>query len=1023
MADASISEEDIFRTTLSSVTEIGHCTLAVESVNIEEKISMNRASEEMDIDYFMMKETCSVLLSKQPVVNLLADFSAEFFPRPFKERIYSATVKEILSFGKIGDYKIGIVIKEKGHTEPIFDGEEENLDENLDDITQNVSYKFIHEKLQVINYTWLRGHSFLNMKDLLVEHFGELVLVIYKYGQKAPHRQLSARIISIFSDAGIPVEMALGKQYKLENYFLSAKLINEYRSYAFSNFLSNEMCNIRINNPTYAKTIAPNCYRMTLYNSLQHYKKDIDFSLTKQANATSCSLNQFQHSFAELDDKLKILSGRLPSTELRMELYFSITTMAQYNDAIHSMRSLITSFQIVKKDVVELTAYFRQRRKLLKAFFSHSKDFDDAKSLYFLFFYDKYIKFIDSSQLMTDKFLKSNCGLYIPERWLDKTSKLFTKFFYDDWTIVQVWNALKKIFDGRNDSLTVSTYYLFQYIQHFYRFIECDQDQLNYAVERIGNLLIDKETVKSSQLTWETSTLPMQPIFRLMLQKHSKNFFLKAILLKLVDFSVSTTIFLLRLEELLIKADFTVPLNNVLHSIAKDGYVTSDPTSYPKLLAFVQRTDFNEFILAIQSRPRPSGAQFLKDLSYTESLLAAFRREIRNCEKHFLGSSVVPIMCKFSVEYEVFLSFLLNNVAVDLTGVSNEMRKAASYFFNFPSFSLYLYAGLWKYYLSEMRIPDVLKSYILNTLCCREYKKGSNNAMKNKRMTLSKIFYFTGRFDRKGTMEGLFLPADCRTDLMSRLGKPSHRQLSSSTNSMMSLAGPNVPTQVFANQHQYVFPDTGYDSDLLIREVELPSTRRNSTTRVEEFGGEDFPFDDEFINSEEFMNLTRAPVPTTSSPVVRNIPIEDLFNNTFRSSVSKPVFTPDLFSRAEHHHSMKRLALEHPPPQIQNKYELADTKQTPTLSLSVAEEVELIDLAAQLCSQPMVPQSFESKLCRIFPESQQKTFISTMVKQKITEEKVIQATEEELEEYLVTMCKMSRIISGAIAGELKYNFK
>ena len=1030
MADVSISEQDIFRTTLSAVTEVGHCTLPVEDVTQDEITAMNSNCTDMDIDYFMMKETCSVLLSKEPVVNLLADFSAEFFPRPIRENIYSAIVKETLVFGKIGDYKIGIVTKEKGQTEPIFDAEEDNNDYE-DDITNNVSYNFINERLQIINYNWQRGHSFLNMKELLLEHFSEFILVIYKYGQKAPYRQLAPRIVSIFSDAGIPVEIAFGKQFKMENYFLSAKFIDEYRNYAFSNFLSNSMCNIRINNPTYAQTIAPNCYRMTLYNSLQHYKKDINFALTKQANALSCKLNQFQQSFSELDDKLKIISNRLETTELRMELYFTITTMRQYNDSLFSMRSLLTSFQIVKKNVEQLKTYFRQRRKLLKAFFSQSNDFEDEKTLYFLFFYEKYIKFIDSSQAMTLKFLKTNCGLYLPERWLDKESKLLTKFFYDDWSIVQVWTALKNIFSGRNDALTVATYYFLQYIQHFYRFIEAEPDQMEYCVEQVGNLLVNKEKVTNNQLSWETSSLPMQPLLRLMLQKLSKNPFWKGILSRLVDISSANTVFLRKLETMLVKAEFKIPLNNVVHSIAKDGYATSDPTSFPKILAFSQRTNYDEFIQEIAKRPRPSNAQLLKDISYCESLFSAFKKEIPNCERHFHGTTAIPIQCKFHCEFDVFLSFLLNNVAVDLSGSSNEMRKAVSYFYNFQSFSLYVYAGLWKYYKSEVKIPDVLKSYILNTLCCREYKKGTNMAMKNKRLTLTKMFYFTGRFDRRGAMEGLYLPANCRIDLIPRVGKQSHKQLLSSSNVMLSLAGITTPQQVFPNQHEYIFPDSGYDSDLLMSEVRPSESPRRPAEEFDEFGDE-FWFDEELLSNGGFIDkITNNATESSRNGIEPQMTMTTNSNsNSFQNSITRPVFNSPFTPTQSLSPSAKRLALEKSSSLATNVLSLPSSHQSQTPTRNMGLPVN------ETFRNPIVNQShgaatnipdrvltFEEKLHSIFPDPGQKPFIAIMIRHKITENLLITTTKEELEEYLQAMCNMSRIIAGAISTELKENFK
>ena len=100
-----------------------------------------------------------------------------------------------------------------------------------------------------------------------MEISAESVEFIYRYGQKVPLADLKSKIVSMLSDCHFPIEITLGNQFKLDNSFLSAYFSQSFKSYAYSNFLSNELCNLHIVNNSVAQTYHSLCFRLSLYNT------------------------------------------------------------------------------------------------------------------------------------------------------------------------------------------------------------------------------------------------------------------------------------------------------------------------------------------------------------------------------------------------------------------------------------------------------------------------------------------------------------------------------------------------------------------------------------------------------------------------------------------------------------------------------------------------------------------------------------------------------------------------------------
>ena len=297
-------------------------------------------------------------------------------------------MKDLLSFGTIGDYKVSFVLSRKGVADDVAD------DDQNDDETADVAVIEADEMTTVgdINYFLTEQHlkfkkfySYSELVELLVQKFPSATICIYRYGQKVDYQSMKVRIINLISVAKIPVELALAKQYKLADCFLGIRYASALKNYAYSNFLSNEMCNILINSHQIAQTYSPNCYRLAIYNTFQHSKKNIDLILRKQSGTSSSILGYFANSVIHNISLLGQLGEQVKNTELRVEIYFGATTVEHIRTATKALAILLNSFQLVQRSSQEVFKHFNFTRLFLSSLFAYCSALPDPSSFFFHF--------------------------------------------------------------------------------------------------------------------------------------------------------------------------------------------------------------------------------------------------------------------------------------------------------------------------------------------------------------------------------------------------------------------------------------------------------------------------------------------------------------------------------------------------------------------------------------------------------------------------------------------------------------
>ena len=1013
----TLSEEDILKTTLSSVTESGYNTFPCETLSLSEKQALNQTQSEVDIDYFMVKEECSVLLSKRQILDFFSDCSSEIYSNTKKCGLYSTTVKEVLVLGKIGDYQIGTLYSEKLRSESFAEDEidentyEDKEFENTGD-DSGLTRDDVVSRLKRISEIVTGRISFNRMADLLRREFDGIVLVIWKYGQKIPLKDVLPRIIRILSDAGLPIEVALGVQFSSPSKFYTAKTTQDHKNYGFSNFLSNNMCNIRINNSTLTEIYATNCYRLCIYNTLQHSKKDIDLLLERTPGHINSTLSAFEGSIFRNFSALSRLSDKIMHTSLRLELYFTVGNIVNFNNAISSMKTLLPEFELVSKNSLDVDKIFLRRMDVMKAFFSYSKMMEDIRCLFFILYYARYITFIDSTQKTTDAFLNTNCGMFLPEYWIDRSTKLLTRYFFDANTIPQVWYMLLSVFGESKLSRPNVCFYFMLYFNHFISYLDTNVDFARKCADYIGKSLVMMEKITKRQLLLNSSTFGLNDLLFALGRKHKELPFYRGFLDNLKTISSVNGNFIKELTTILIQNRFQSVINCSLFTlmIQQDG--TSAHLCWKEIQEFGREVNYEDLFISesemesLAYSEERSDNEFLVKIRGSRRMMDRIFQTFCSCLKaqndNFFGEDMIPYDSKIKPDIAVFASFFLMSFPVNYTERNSVLKKAVDIFKDFAAFVQYLYVALFKYYNEKKETPKKMKSFISNFISAKRYM-GKNFGFD---MTFNRFTYCSGRFDRLRDVPGLFLPIDARCDIKSRIGKVPYRHLTD-FGQMMSL--PEANPRSFKDPLDAVFAkfdnvrNPALFSQGMLNDVISPVLNNTALLHDNESDKSDASILDysELLERKDILKPTG--MSTNNSPLIEHLNTnsidavlnknEALFNDVPASD------QPSTILPANRVQFLGKISL--PPKKID--FSPLD---------GIIKKKKLANLAS----------AFRMKLQKIFPSEEDKTFINILISKNITEEVIIESSEEELKETLQRHCKLSTIDSICTAVTLKQKY-
>ena len=1013
MEEYSLNENDLLRATLSSVTESGHCTFTCEELSSEDYNLLTHNASEIDVDYIMLKEECSTMLSKPQISEFFGDFRAEFFTHSVKAGIYSASVKEVLTFGRIGEYKIGTLYTTRSRAEIIDDEEIEaanivgNNQYSEDFEECGMTRNDIESRLISISRLTNGQMPFERMREYLLQFFNGFTLVIFKYGQKIPLSVIKPKLIDIFQQASIPIEVALGIQYRLNEQFLSANITQDTMKFGFSNFLSNEMGNIRINVPAIAEIYCENAYRLCLYNTFQHFKKDIKLVLEKSPSVSSCSLSAFDASMKEIDTELRRIGTHITDSELRLELYFTIGNLKQLGESIAALKTLICKFAIVRKPMEDVTRIFRQRRKLLKALFSYAKDWTEINTFFFLTYFQKFKSFILSTERTTNVFLQNNCGMFLKENWFDVATKHPTRHFFEANTIVNIKGLLDSVFGDSKNASGVIVYYYILYYNKFLPYIEANREIVRKVAFTVGNAMLCNEKGNSAASATQHYNVTIGDIILVLLSK-TKNVFYEGFLKQLQAVSTTNSLFRVELVQMLSRCKYQTCKNRNCYKLSEITDDSGSTVTWSEVTEFVTRQTYGQLVNSIQGNFNDggniSGIENFQNNSVSESdkmkadkFYRVYRKKEHGFwEAHFLKNTPKEDHWDFRVTQDVFLSFLFTTYAVDLKDVNSRLEKAINLFNSFNDFCRFIYASAFKFYVPYGKsTPKSLTKFFQNLISVKRYQSKTHEFG----LTFCRLAYFSGRFDRRYEKEGLYLPLPVRMDLKSRIGLMPHRMLNETTTISFSS---NISSCLSMNNYNdpldKIFGVNITDSEPEM-EIFLENQRR---------------YEDNFVNPLQNDNNVSS---------IRGNGINDILysETSLFSEFDYPSLNPSSKKLKKHPYQTK----------IRDLFSFNDTMsidkndqmKNDIVSKELIEELDVLkDSTENIQAEITSLNEFNERLLSIFRNSSDTEFIELIISKGITKELIRESTEDELQEVLKRFCKMSNIMAKCTAQTLKVEF-
>ena len=785
MASKNITEEGFCDLVFSSVLESTHTTFPVDVITEEDMHAINKSSSELDVDYLMIREHCQVVMKSQSIRDLFFDMSCKFFPRPVKDRIYGNEISEVLSIGKIGDYKIATEIIESVEETPIFQVIDDDVYISQSDLSdtgdaeiliqdntlpvanksKEYSYQSILEStLSRLANIYDCNISFDALREMFLECFPDITVIIFKYGQKISLPSIKPKLVNILSIDKIPIEIALGIQVHLNNYFLCAKYINTLQEFSFSNFLSNEACNIRINQKEVCNSYASNSYRIVVYNSLQHIKKSLSFNLIANKSCENCKISSFSQCFDKLLQSIRTVSKEIKNSELRLEIYYPISNIIQLNKSIVITKSSLSKFSLVKKKIKELEKLFSQRCKLMDMIFDYSFDYDNIRCLFFFLYFKKYSVFINSSAKMTDQFLRKNCGLYLTENWFDKTTKIVNDNFFKNVNVVQIWTLLRDIFGTTTTASSIIGYYYLTYYSHFKEYIDQDMNQLTAVINNVTEIVLCKEKKCTDLKKHDQVSVTFREILEVISSKHSRNIFYSKFISLLSNLIISISVFKRKIIENFILNQFTLVHKKTIYVLKDEDLDSSTLSTWKKYQIFSTKFKYEQLINCSNIFDSDNQSLTLQEFNFAHRIYNEYLSFKNEKDEIFLNTNQLKIQLKFSPTYDVFMSFFLATIPMDHREEDSNITKLVNIFPSVGKFYLFVYLGMMKYYKNSVPLPTTIKSSIKNVI-------GGLKYLLNKEvydMTFSRLLYFTGRFDLKNGESGISLPLPKRCDIYPR---------------------------------------------------------------------------------------------------------------------------------------------------------------------------------------------------------------------------------------------------------------
>lgn len=434
--------ESIIPRFLNNLSEESNQALKFQNVTEIDLSNLNNNAKEIDLDYILISDKCEKLFENTAVLHLLRSHTGRFLNFAEFENLYSSTAKNTLKFATLDKYQIAVPLENTSSS----DENDENLNSTL--------CKTINGCLSLVHTNPM---SFAEFKDHLLRNFANFKIAVYAFGQKEPLREVEDDVKNIAGTCFL--EIAIAREYELENMFICAKFQKNYAKFSFSNFLSNSAVNLRINDQILSTSVVKGSYRTVVYNSFQHKKKHHKWIINKRIsrNEEKSSFNfllqNFYDTFKQNLAQFALLSNEISNNKLRIESYFNILRSADIVLAKNSINVSINKFDYVKCSNDFVSNYIRNSSQCVLRLLDECYHLEkpEATALFALV-YERLVSGIFSLSLCSAVFKAENYGVGLYSRFFDVRDFCFTSEFWTKTTASKVWKLFENIF-GTNISM------------------------------------------------------------------------------------------------------------------------------------------------------------------------------------------------------------------------------------------------------------------------------------------------------------------------------------------------------------------------------------------------------------------------------------------------------------------------------------------------------------------------------------------------------------------------------------------
>ena len=181
-----------------------------------------------------------------------------------------------------------------------------------------------------------------------------------------------------------------------------------------------------------------------------------------------------------------------------------------------------------------------------------------------------------------------------------------------------------------------------------------------------------------------------------------------------------------KLDEKLQEMKFMCTYDAYIYILNNTNMSIKPPVSFVKLKSVIQKYHYDDFIALKSIEKSLRKDSETADVECLDNFRDSFKTDLPNYDQRFYKLECVPTTTFFDFSEDVFFSFALLSLPLDINGIaSQEIIKAIEFFKSEEIFNHFIYGACWKFYVGTPRPPKKIKKIFDNTLSVERYMKNS----------------------------------------------------------------------------------------------------------------------------------------------------------------------------------------------------------------------------------------------------------------------------------------------------------